>query len=176
VTTPAAPNVSAIPAELRERRQWLVWKLLQRKQDKKPTKVPHNPLTGRSASSTDPATWGTLEQAVERLSQGGYDGLGFVFTDEDPYTGIDLDRALDNAGALEPWARPIVERFASYTERSPSGTGLHIIIRGTVPDGQGHKVPLKKTPLWVEGAHPEAAVEMYSSGRFFTMTGEVWHG
>jgi putative DNA primase/helicase len=167
---------AAIPPELRDRAQWVAWKLTRRKQDKKPTKLPFDPATGRMASSTDPATWGTLEQALARVDQGGYDGVGFVFTDADPYTGIDLDYALDEAGEAEPWARPIVERFASYTERSPSGRGLHIIIRGSVPDGQGHKVALRKTPLWVEGAHPEAAVEMYSSGRFFTMTGEVWHG
>jgi putative DNA primase/helicase len=177
VTTPAilSPGASAIPAELRDRAQWVAWKLTKRKQDKKPTKLPFDPATGRIASSTDPSTWGTLEQALARLAQGGYDGIGFVFAEDDPYTGIDLDYALDEAGELEPWARPIVERFPSYAERSPLGRGLHIIVKGTVPDGQGHRVPLKKTALWLDGAHPEAAVEMYSSGRFFTMTGEVWH-
>jgi putative DNA primase/helicase len=174
MSTPINPE--AIPLELRERPQWLTWKLTKRKQAKKPTKAPFDPATGRMASSTDPSTWGTLEQALGRLGQGGYDGVGFVFAEDDPYTGIDLDYALNEAGELEPWARFIVERFASYTERSPSGRGLHIIIRGTIPDGQGHKRDLRKTPLWVDGAHPEAAVEMYSSGRFFTMTGELWHG
>lgn len=169
-------NVDAIPLELRQRDQWVTWKLIQRKQDKRPTKIPFDSKTGKNASTTDPKTWSTITQALERLSQGGYDGVGFVFCDDDPFTGIDLDHALSDAGELEPWARPIVGKFASYTELSPSRTGLHIIIRGTVPDGQGHRVDLKKTPLWIEGAHPEAAIEMYSSGRFFTMTGEVWHG
>jgi primase-polymerase (primpol)-like protein len=169
-------NATALPTEMRERRQWVAWKLIKRKQDKKPTKIPYNPATGTNASTTDPTTWGTIDQALDRLSQGGYDGIGFVFAEDDPYTGIDLDQALHaETGELEAWARPIVDRFASYTEISPSKTGLHIIIRGMVPDGQGHKVSLRKTPLWVDSAHPDAAIEMYSAGRFFTMTGGVWH-
>jgi putative DNA primase/helicase len=172
----ATLTAAAFPAELVERNQWVTWKLIQRKTDKKPTKIPYDAKTGGNAKSTDPKTWASLNDALERIKQGGYDGVGYVFADDDPYTGIDLDHALSDAGELEPWARPIVAAFASYTELSPSRTGLHIIIRGIVPDGQGHRVELKKTPLWVEGAHPEAAIEMYSSGRFFTMTGEVWNG
>jgi putative DNA primase/helicase len=164
------------PAELAARAQWVDWKLIQKRTDAKPTKIPYDAKTGRAASSTDPKTWASLEAALERFGQGGYDGVGYVFAEDDPYTGIDLDHALSDAGELEPWAQPIVKAFASYTELSPSRTGLHIIIRGKVPDGQGHLVKLRKTPLWREDAHPEAAIEMYSSGRFFTMTGEVWNG
>jgi putative DNA primase/helicase len=169
-------TAAAFPAELIERNQWVAWKLIQRKQDAKPTKLPYDAKTGQMASSTDPTTWAGLQAALDRFSQGGYSGVGYVFAENDPYTGIDLDHALSDAGELELWARPIVERFNSYTELSPSRTGLHIIIRGKVPDGQGHLVKLRKTPLWREDAHPDAAIEMYSSGRFFTMTGEVWHG
>jgi putative DNA primase/helicase len=169
-------SIPTFPAELAERAQWVNWKLIQKRTDAKPTKIPYDAKTGGSASSTDPTTWASLEAALERLSQGGYDGVGYVFAEDDPYTGIDLDHALSDAGELEPWAQPIVAAFDSYTELSPSRTGLHIIIRGRVPDGQGHLVKLRKTPLWREDAHPDAAIEMYSSGRFFTMTGEVWHG
>jgi putative DNA primase/helicase len=172
----AAVNAMRFPTELAERNQWVVWKLTQRTRDARPTKIPFDAKTGGSASSTDPKTWASLDVALERFCPGGYSGVGFVFTEDDPYTGIDLDHALSEAGELEPWARPIVTAFASYTELSPSRTGLHIIIRGTIPDGVGHKVDLRKTPLWVKGAHPDAAIEMYSSGRFFTMSGEVWHG
>jgi putative DNA primase/helicase len=172
----ATLTTAAYPTELTDRVQWVNWKLIQRKQDKKPTKLPYDAKTGRMASSTDPATWASLKEALERFGQGGYDGVGYVFADDDPYTGIDLDHAVSDAGELEPWAKPIVTTFDSYTELSPSRTGLHIIIRGKVPDGQGHLVKLRKTPLWRDDAHPDAAIEIYSSGRFFTMTGEVWHG
>src|SRR5215213_5756189 len=169
-------NGATFPAELSELDQWVDWKLIQKRTDAKPTKIPYDAKTGRAASSTNPNTWASLEEALKRLSQSGYDGVGYVFAEDDPYSGIDLDHALSDAGELELWAQPIVTAFASYTELSPSRTGLHIIIRGKVPDGQGHKVDLCKTPLWIEGAHPEAAIEIYSSGRFFTMSGEVWHG
>jgi primase-polymerase (primpol)-like protein len=168
-------TIASFPAELVARDQWVAWKLIQRKTNKKPTKIPYDAKTGGSGSSTNPKTWASLNVALERLRQGGYDGVGYVFAEEDPYTGIDLDHALSAAGELEPWARPIVKAFASYTELSPSRTGLHIIVRGVVPDGIGHRTELRKTPLWREDAHPDAAIEMYSSGRFFTMTGEVWH-
>jgi putative DNA primase/helicase len=171
-----ALTAATFPAELVKLNQWVNWKLTQRKTDAKPTKIPYNAKTGSSASTTDPKTWASLDEALDRVSQGGYSGVGYVFAEDDPYTGIDLDHALSDAGELEPWAQPIVKAFASYTELSPSRTGLHIIIRGTVPDGKGHKVDLRKTPLWRDDAHPNAAIEMYSSGRFFTFTGEVWHG
>lgn len=143
----------AIPAELRERRQWVGWRLRQRPGAPKPTKQPLNPRDGALASTTDPATWGTFEEA---LKCPGTAGVGFVFTRDDPYVGIDLDGCRNpETGALEKWAADIVAQLASYTEVSPSGTGVHVIVRGSLPGTRRRKGP----------------IEMYAEGRYFTMTG-----
>jgi putative DNA primase/helicase len=143
-----------IPEELRQRPQWVVWKLEQR--DGKETKVPYIPGGVGKASTTDLTTWRTFEEAVQALHTGRYDGVGFVFCSGDPFAGVDLDRCRDpETGALEEWAEKIVKAFGGYAEASPSGKGVHIIVRG--------KAPNKK----------RGQVEAYSSERYFTMTGRV---
>lgn len=136
---------------MREREQWVVWRYEHRAGQAKPTKVLYVPGENRRAKSTDPATWRSFDAA---LSADG-DGLGFVFSESDPFTGVDLDGAIGADGQLEPWAQDIVTRLDSYTELSPSGHGVHVIIGGTVPGPRRRKGP----------------VEMYSSDRFFTVTG-----
>jgi putative DNA primase/helicase len=149
-------RAESIPRELRARRQWVNWRL--EKRGDKSTKVPYTPDTGRKASSTDPMTWGTFDKAIDVLED--YDGVGFVFCSMDPYTGIDLDHCRDpQTGEIEPWAQRIVEALASYSEVSPSGKGCHIIVKGKVPkNGRRDKV------------------EIYSSDRFFTVTGHALGG
>lgn len=156
-----------LPQELIELDQWVCYRLEWNEERGKNDKKPVNPKNGRLAQSNNPRTWGTFAQAVARVEAGNADGVGFVFSETDPYAGIDLDHCLgeeeaDDDGAptkpVEPWAWEIVERLASYTEVSPSGTGLHIIVRATLPPG-GRK---------------NERVEMYDSGRFFTVTGESW--
>jgi primase-polymerase (primpol)-like protein len=112
-----------IPAELRQRAQWVV---------ADQNKLPLNPATGSPADVTNPATWGTFEQAVEHAN-GHHYGIGFVFTANDPYTFIDLDAPGDDA-QLQRHSK-IFSSFASYTELSRSGKGVHIIVRGKVPTG-----------------------------------------
>jgi putative DNA primase/helicase len=146
-------RVDNIPAELKARPQWVVWRLEVRAGE--PTKVPYTPGTGRRASATDLMTWGTFEEALEVLER--YDGVGFVFCSGDPYVGVDLDGCVDpETGEIKPWAMRIVKELESYTELSPSGTGVHVIARGKI----SHNV--KRSP-----------VEMYSQKRFFTITGHV---
>ena len=154
----AAPNkrlllvkVEGIPEELRVRPQWVVWKAV----GDKPDKVPYSARTGCRASSTDLLTWSTFEEALEAYENGGYAGLGFVFSSADPYTGIDLDDCVDADGEIAGWALEIVRYFDSYTELSATGTGLHIIVRGNVPNRRKDEV------------------EVYSSKRFFIVTGHV---
>ncbi len=143
-----------IPEELRRRPQWVVWKLETR--DGKPTKVPYIAGGVGRADTTDLMTWRTFEEAVQALKTGRYEGVGFVFCSGDKYTGIDLDDCRNpETGELEEWARKIVEAFGGYAEASPSGTGVHIIVRGKAPNKKRGKV------------------EAYSSERFFTMTGHV---
>jgi primase-polymerase (primpol)-like protein len=147
-------NLDCLPEELRQRRQWVVWKLEER--DGKPTKVPYIAGGSGKASSTDSLTWRSFEEAVQALETGRYDGLGFVFSSGDPFAGVDLDDCRDpETGELEEWAAKIVEAFGSYAEVSQSGTGVHIIVMGKAPNKKRGKV------------------EAYSSERYFTMTGRV---
>jgi primase-polymerase (primpol)-like protein len=140
-----------IPEQLKSRPQWVVWKAV----GDKPDKVPHSARTGRMASSTDLLTWATFQEALEAYENSDYAGLGFVFSSADPYTGIDLDNCVDENGEIAGWALEIVRYFDSYTELSATGTGLHVIVRGEVPNRR------------------KGEVEVYSSKRFFTVTGHV---
>ena len=115
-------NQSSIPDDLKQRPQWVV----RRK------KVPYNPQTGYKASVIDPGTWASFDKACAAMSSGGYDGLGFVFTADDPFVGIDFDHCLEN-GKLDPWVENQVAALSSYTEISPSGTGIHVICKGSLP-------------------------------------------
>jgi putative DNA primase/helicase len=165
----AAPITENIPEELTERPQWVCWRFEAR--DGKPTKVPYTPGTERRASSTDLLTWRTFEEALAAYERGGppYDGIGFVFCSADPFVGIDLDDCRDSkSGHIEPWALKIADRVQEgYVEASPSGTGVHIIVEGTVRDGGRSR---KKVHL---NGEIVGEIEMYSRGRFFTITGVV---
>jgi primase-polymerase (primpol)-like protein len=147
-------NLDNIPGEMRQRRQWVVWKLEVR--GGKPTKVPYIACGSGKASSTDSLTWRSFKEAVQALETGRYNGIGFVFSSGDPFAGVDLDDCRDpETGELEEWAAKIVEAFGSYAEVSQSGTGVHIIVMGKAPNKKRGKV------------------EAYSSERYFTMTGRV---
>src|SRR5215207_9094389 len=123
---------------IRDLRQWLCWRTEER--DGKPTKVPYSPLTGEKANSTDPETWASYEEAVSAYREHGYDGIGFVFTPEDDLCGVDLDGCLDpETGEIESWAQEIIEELNSYTEISPSGRGIHVLLRGSLPAGRNRK-------------------------------------
>lgn len=140
--------------DIRDLRQWLVWRLEER--HGRPTKIPYSPATGQRASSTTPESWASYQEAVRSRKDHGYDGIGFVFSKDDPFCGVGLDGCLDpKTGELEGWARKIVEELDSYTEISPSGTGVHILIRATLPEGRNRK----------------DRIEMYDRGRYFTVTG-----
>jgi hypothetical protein len=157
-------NAKTIPAELRERPQWVLWRTERR--DDRTTKVPYQPARpGTRASSTTSTTWGTYEQAVEAAADA--DGIGFVFSTEDPYLGVDLDGCVDPAtGELDAAAAEIVAELSSYSEVSPSGAGMHVIVLAALPDGKGRET--KRTPWRHEDRHELA---LYSQGRFFTITG-----
>src|SRR5918997_1116396 len=145
-----------IPDELKVRPQWVVWKAVWRSEGEKLDKVPYSAGSGRKASSTDLLTWSTFENACEALESGEYSGLGFVFSSGDPYTGIDLDDCVEQeTEEIKPWALEIVDYFDSYTELSATASGLHIIVKGEMTNRR------------------KGEIEVYSSKRFFTMTGHV---
>ncbi len=156
----------AIPAELRAHDQWICWRYGER--DGKRTKFPISPITGEIVSVVDSTHWATLEAAIEawrgdrRLS-----GIGFVFTADDPFTGIDIDDCLDDVGKLIPAAGELVAELDSYTETSPSGRGVKVFVAAAKPPHVGSRS--KAIPGVRE-------VEVYSSGRFFTVTGRHYAG
>lgn len=159
----SSPPVAEIPKALRETDQWLVWRLETR--NGKPTKVPYDAKTGRQASSTEPATWTTFTQAVAASSR--YTGLGFVFTGDDPYFGVDIDDCIDEYGQIHGEARVVIDTLGTYAELSPSGTGVKIFGVGSKPDNRHCR---KKNMPW------GGEVEVYDFGRFFTVTGTKLHG
>lgn len=145
-----------IPQEMRLYKQWIVWRY-EDTDANKPTKVPYSPLSGKLASVSDPETWSTFEQATHiATSTDWYNGIGFVLTDADPFAFIDLDDTEGDQVTLDRQIR-IYNEFDSYAERSPSKSGLHIIVKGALPSGRRR-----------------GKIEIYSSLRYMTMTGDVY--
>jgi hypothetical protein len=151
--------LDAIPAEMRERRQWV---------NADAEKEPVNPMTGGNAKNNNAATWGTFAQARAGLRRWArVVGLGFEFSPDDPYVGLDLDGAYDDAGALRPWARELLAHAdgRAYIERSVSGRGIHIILRASCP-------ALPK--ILFGGEHHNLAV--FRQNCYFRLTGDVLPG
>lgn len=159
----SAPDTDAVPQALQWRRQWVLWRLDAVGEDRF-TKVPYQP-SGEKASHDDPSTWSSFEDVTAALRD--YDGIGFVFSESDPYGGADLDRCFNDSGTLLSWAVPIVQLaqdMGVYIERTPSGRGLHLIGRCRLTRGRSRRN--------VSGHDPRSGVEMYSRLRYFTVTGE----
>ena len=138
-------KIENIPQELKDLDQWVCWVGSD--------KVPKNPHTGGYAKSNDPITWGSFEQACEACEKFRFDGLGFMFANG--YFGVDLDHCVDDFDFCDEF----VDTLKSYAEYSKSGNGIHIICRGSLPDG----------------ARRKGNVEMYSFGRYFICTGNVYN-
>ncbi len=156
------------PVCLKERRQWVVWRC-ECPPGGKPTKVPYNARTGQPASSIDRATWTTFERAVRAYSgAGSYDGVGYVFSADDPFCGIDLDDCIGADGSLAPWAQGIVECFDTYTEISPSERGVKLFFRASKPAFAGCKIR--------DMGAGAGNLEVYDKARYFTVTGNTWPG
>lgn len=172
-----------IPSELKQQRRWVSYFLYDKPGNDKKGKAPINPNTLRGAMSNNPATWGTYDQAVNAIGKaasasvdqkdqdgkttkvmvnGTISGIGFELGDG--YFGVDLDGVLNDQGQLDFDAEDIVNTLDSYTEISPSGTGVHILCCGAIPTGRRRR----------------GVVEMYgesdgtAKGRFFTVTGKVY--
>lgn len=134
-----------IPNELKQTHQWVCWVGSD--------KIPRNPNDGSYAKSNDSSTWSDFDTAVNACTKYHFDGLGFMFANG--YFGVDLDHCLDNVDFCDEF----VETLQSYAEISKSGSGLHIICKGELPSG----------------ARRKNNVEMYSSGRYFICTGDIYN-
>ncbi|MFH5801586.1 hypothetical protein [Haladaptatus sp. CMAA 1911] len=153
------PTATDVPSPLIDLEQWVCWR--EQSRGDKLTKVPINPATGRFASTDNPETWANFDDVRSYALDGSATGIGFVFTNDDPFVGIDLDDARDPDEEIpREWAATIIDQLDSYTERSPSGTGYHVLIKGNLPPGRNRR----------------GDVELYETGRFFTVTGDHVEG
>ncbi|MGZ4864950.1 MAG: bifunctional DNA primase/polymerase [Halobacteriota archaeon] len=145
---------------LKERRQWVLWRRENPKTGKK-GKAPYQ-LNGHHARTDDPTTWASFEQCLEAYrSRKRYDGIGFVFSSDQDIVGVDLDGFRDPAtGAVDEQARAIIAVLDSYSEVSPSGRGIHVLLRGRLPGARRRKED----------------IEVYGAGHYFTVTGNHVEG
>lgn len=145
-----------IPSELTKLKQWVLWRL-EKNEKGDITKIPYQ-TSGVKAKTTDPSNWATYEIVNKKLKN--YTGFGFVFTENDQYIGIDLDKCIVDS-KIEEWAQAIINRIDSYTEISQGGYGVHIIIKGKLPYGCGNR---------------KGSIEVYDKERYFCMTGNIIEG
>jgi primase-polymerase (primpol)-like protein len=138
-----------IPKELQDLKQWVC--------SYHNSKIPRMAKCNRVASSIEPDTWSTFQDAVKSVEYGNYDNVGFVFN-SNGIVGIDVDDGYDEYGFLTPLASDIIRNCCSYTEKSRSGRGVHILVKGTLPFG---------------GKNNLSGVEIYQQSRYFILTGDV---
>jgi putative DNA primase/helicase len=152
----AGVHKKQIPQELFSYPQWICWQYVDvnRGAGKKPTKQPINPRTLGSAGSTWPNTWTSFEQAYATYRQHSLSGIGFVLTPNDPFVGLDIDHCV-HEGTPSSQAQAIINHLQSYTEYSPSGAGLRILV---VCPTFGRNVR-------------QSRLEVYAQSRFLTLTG-----
>jgi hypothetical protein len=176
-TPPNQVVLENIPEELKSLKQWTNWSAIWDDAKEKFSKPPMK-ANGRNGSSTDEQSWTTLEEALAALGRdavymdnGGkrhhvtLDGVGFAGLERTPYTGTDLDHCINpETGEINPAARKIVDDFDSYTEITPSRNGLRIWIEA------------EKHSTWTANKAGPVEIEVYTQGRFFTVTGQHLEG
>lgn len=150
---PLSVSFDTIPVQLQQYHQWVVWKYALVEDDIK--KPPYDPHTGRLASVRNPATWGSFQDAKRTYETGDYAGVGFMLTTVAGIVGIDIDHCIEH-GQLTEEASGIIATLDSYTERSPSGTGIRIFVKGTLPGVFRRR----------------ENVELYQDLRYLTITGQ----
>ncbi|MFJ7888423.1 phage/plasmid primase, P4 family [Lysinibacillus xylanilyticus] len=159
-------DFNCIPSELKALPQWILWRAEEK--GGRYTKIPYQ-VDGNEARSNDRRTWSTFATAAKFYTESNANGVGFVFSRQDKYIGIDIDKCITYSADDTEKANPIINTFAqeiidtldSYTEFSVSGTGIHIIIKGSLPQsvvGTGRK-------------SVKHGLEIYQHGRYFTMSG-----
>jgi hypothetical protein len=155
---PIKPRFESIPSELRAAKQWVLWRYDWKVGEGTWAKVPYQG-NGRHAKTNDPETWSTFDNIFLALDQQreAFDGIGFVFSNDSEFVGVDLDACVSD-GQMSPFALRVCEKLETYTEISPSRTGLHLI--GKAKDIQALKTKYKGNDI-----------EVYRAGRYFTVTG-----
>ncbi len=166
---PTEPRVIAenIPAAMKELPRWTCWRLEEDPDGRKPLKVPVNPRTGGNASSTNPDTWSTFDEAWDLLERSpDLAGLMFALGEDVGIVGVDLDGCIEyedphGCGHLTDAARELIDGFNTYSEVSPSDTGVKMFCLGKKPGDRCRK----------KGVCGCVELELYAKNRFFTVTG-----
>ena len=154
------PVFDLFPPELTCRPQWTMWKAVPQAGDKKPRKLPVT-TTNAAGSTTDPDKWCTFDQARAAFETSDkFAGAGYVFTNGDPFIGIDFDDCVAG-GVTSPEVLEIIEQLGGYAEISPSGRGVKVVCLGKWPRATGSQIvaPVK--------------IEVYDHGRYFALTGDI---
>jgi len=173
VALPVDP--AGIPGELKSLPQWILWRYTW-VPDKQKWDKPPRTIEGGPASSTDPDTWTTFDETWRAYQAGGWNGIGFVPTADDPFVLLDLDHVVGPEG-IGTWSSELRKRFAgdvpepgvlvarldTYTELTPSGTGLRPICRGILPKG--------RRKIGGKGNGCPDGLEMYEADHYLTITG-----
>jgi hypothetical protein len=160
-----SPNPQFIEKALLIEPRWIIWRLEWIEEKQRWNKSPYNPGTRRLASSTNPKSWASFDAAwgVFEDSKGRFSGVGFMLGDG--WIGVDLDGCRDRAtGAMAKWATRTIRETPGYTEVSVSGTGVHVICRGSLPAGRRE----------LDDANAEhRGIALYDKGRYLTMSGMI---
>jgi predicted P-loop ATPase len=156
---------AAVPARLREARQWLIWRFESHAGEKKPRKVPYyadgKRRSGQQGSEADRARLVDMVAALAAAAAKQASGIGFAFLPGDGLIGIDIDGAIDaETGEIAPRAQAIITACASYTEYSPSRRGVHIIVAGESETFKSNDIGL----------------EVFCGRQYFTFTGAAYAG
>ena len=159
---------NAIPSDLKAQRRWCVAR--PEEVNGRLTKVPYRAMADQDvkASSTDPSTWSDFETAHSLVESGAFPWIGFMLQGSG-LVGVDFDHCVEN-GALAAWAEDLILALDTYSEISQSGSGVHVLAMGSLPPGARRTGKQGKHPPVPEGSE----VEMYDSGRYFVVTGNVW--
>lgn len=162
------PVIANIPADLQDLRQWVLWRYIWKVSPSTGraewAKLPMQ-ADGHAAKSNDPSTWATFKDALNAwdTARSSFDGLGFMFTPESKIVGVDVDNCVEADGdgelRISKVGGRVIELLDSYTELSPSGTGVHVLVRAELAEA------LKDS---------KTGIEIYNKGRYFTVTGALW--
>ena len=146
------PRFENFPKELQRHDQWVVWK---------GKKIPYDPTRPNSkANVNDPYSWGSFNQADAAYSEGGWLGVGFVLTGNG-IAGVDIDKCVIDGVPKTEAMQLLTDMGAAYIEYSPSGNGLRAF--GLV----------RRSITGVRGQHDGISVELYTKGRYLTVTGHA---
>jgi primase-polymerase (primpol)-like protein len=168
-------HFDVIPLQLRTKNRWLVWKYTWKKSAEKWDKPPRSAKTGKVVDGTKPASWCSFAEARAAYKKGGLDGIGFAA--DSPF--LDLDKVVGPDGEIHPKALEIVRTLNSYTEITPSKTGLRIPLLGNIPEeflgasSEGKRQKGRKNPNFFGS---KCAFEVYEGEHYLTITGHHLEG